>query len=390
MKALAAAVALFTSSVLFASVGPAHQEPSPPTQLVVHEWGTFTSIAGVDGKAAQWAPFDVTTDLPCFVHRIKLGPKSLLSGKCRMETPVLYFYSPQPIKVNVKVDFPQGLVTEWYPRASVTPDTGGQFTPPVRAGRIVWKEVAIMPGAPEAFPTEAAPNHYYAARKTAAAPVQVGTEKEKLLFYRGVGNFEPPLAATIAADGAIDVDNPTGDAVGRIVLFENRAGSRGFRVADGHEGRSRIERPALATKSAPPHAELEAILVSHGLYRDEARAMVETWRDSWFEDGTRLLYIVPRAAVDAMLPLDIKPRPVEMARVFVGRLELITPATTAEVKRSLETRDRAGLLKYGRFLLPISQRIAADPAAGLDAKGLEQFIYGTFADLTRGPSCWIR
>jgi hypothetical protein len=118
--------------------------------------------------------------------------------------------------------------------------------------------------------------------------------------------------------------------------------------------------------------------------------MVDTWRDSWFEEGTRLLYIVPRATVDAMLPLDIKPHPIETARVFVGRLELITPATTADVKRALETRDRSTLLKYGRFLLPIAQRIVADPAAGLDARGLEQFIYGTLADLTRGTACAIR
>ena len=118
--------------------------------------------------------------------------------------------------------------------------------------------------------------------------------------------------------------------------------------------------------------------------------MVDTWRDSWFEEGTRLLYVVPRSAVDAMLPLDIRPQPVETARVFVGRLELITPATISDVKRALETRDRSALLQYGRFLLPIAQRIVADPANGLDAKGLEQFIYGTFAELTRGTACGIR
>jgi hypothetical protein len=57
------------------------------------------------------------------------------------------------------------------------------------------------------------------------------------------------------------------------------------------------------------------------------------------------------------------------------------------VKRALETRDRSALLRYGRFLLPIAQRIVADPANGLEAKGLEQFIYGTFAELTRGTVC---
>ena len=36
----------------------------------------------------------------------------------RMETPVLYFYSARKTTVSVAVDFPKGLITEWYPHAS--------------------------------------------------------------------------------------------------------------------------------------------------------------------------------------------------------------------------------------------------------------------------------
>ena len=49
--------------------------------------------------------------------------------------------------------------------------------------------------------------------------------------------------------------------------------------------------------------------------------MVETWKDSWFEKGARLIYIVPSRAVDQILPLQIEPQPAETTRVFVGRLE---------------------------------------------------------------------
>src|SRR4030095_12003659 len=38
-----------------------------PASLTVHEWGTFTSVAGRDGKAAQWLPLAGPNDLPCFV-----------------------------------------------------------------------------------------------------------------------------------------------------------------------------------------------------------------------------------------------------------------------------------------------------------------------------------
>jgi hypothetical protein len=53
---------------------------------------------------------------------------------------------------------------------------------------------------------------------------------------------------------------------------------------------------------------LEGMLVARGLYVDEARAMIATWRNSWFEEGSRLLYILPAQAVSAVLPLSVSPR----------------------------------------------------------------------------------
>jgi len=85
--------------------------------------------------------------------------------------------------------------------------------------------------------------------------------------------------------------------------------------------------------------------------------MIETWRDSWFEEGTRLFYIVPRRAIDSILALDIQPAPAEIARVFVGRMEIITPSIEEEVKAAIATNDRPVLEKYGRFLEPIARRI---------------------------------
>ena len=41
--------------------------------LTVHEWGTFTSIAGEDGRAIEWLALDGPTDLPCFVERARNG-----------------------------------------------------------------------------------------------------------------------------------------------------------------------------------------------------------------------------------------------------------------------------------------------------------------------------
>jgi hypothetical protein len=101
--------------------------------------------------------------------------------------------------------------------------------------------------------------------------------------------------------------------------------------------------------------------------------MVETWRDSWFEEGTRLFYILPRAVVDDRLPLTISPAPTSIARVFVGRVELITDNMKDEVERAIVTGDLDTLNMYGRFLDSIVAQIAdrpslaADPAKVADA-----------------------
>ena len=103
--------------------------------------------------------------------------------------------------------------------------------------------------------------------------------------------------------------------------------------------------------------ELQGILVANGLYRREAEAMVATWTDSWFEQGSRLFYIAPRRMVDQVLPLTIMPRPDEVQRVFVGRIELVTAETRQAVKRALAANDGAALAAYGRFLPAIGARV---------------------------------
>ena len=80
--------------------------------------------------------------------------------------------------------------------------------------------------------------------------------------------------------------------------------------------------------------------------------MLDTWRDSWFEPGLRVLYLLPRQNVDAILPLEIKPAPKATARVFVGRLELLTNAMETELQGAVDRNDTGTLSKYGRFLEP--------------------------------------
>jgi len=339
-------VLLFAAAAAALSVAPTAQTPAA---LTVHEWGTFTSVAGPDGQAVPWVPQGGASDLPCFVERDWLQIKGLLRGTIRMETPVLYFYAPRPTDVSVDVRFPQGVVTEWYPRATVTRSGTSN-------GAIAWPFVSVTPGAAESWPRESRKSHYYAARETGADPVRVGAQAEKFLFYRGVGHFQPPISAIAQPDGGVALRS-VGDApLGDVILFENRRGAMTFTSHHLAGSTVQLPRPDLDDASGAPLAELKQILVKHGLFEAEAQAMVNTWKDSWFEDGSRLLYIVPAASVEAILPLKISPAPSAVARVFVGRIELVTPATLRDVRTAIDAGDRAALAKYGRFLEPIAQR----------------------------------
>jgi hypothetical protein len=64
-----------------------------------------------------------------------------------------------------------------------------------------------------------------------------------------------------------------------------------------------------------------------------------------------------------MLPLSINPVPSQTLRVFVGRIELITPATKHAVMDALASHDTHIMQTYGRFLEPfVDQLKAGDPA----------------------------
>lgn len=331
----------------------AAQSPSAAAPLAMHEWGTFTSVAGPDGLAVRWLPQSGPTDLPCFVEHSPYPFKGDISGTVRMETPVIYFYARQALDASVDVRFPQGIITEWYPHAVVTWDGQGLTS---GTGTILWPRVRILPDARDPFPTENGKSHYYAARETEASPLRAGEQPEKFLFYRGVGQFQPPLAAVANADGGASLRSLRGMPIGDVILFENRRGAMTFSMPHLSTATATLPRPDLDDASGAPLTELTRVLVANGLYEKEAQAMVETWKDSWFEEGSRLLYIVPRVDVDAILPLTIAPAPSAIARVFVGRIELVTPATIRDVTAAIASNDRAVLDRYGRFLRPIAER----------------------------------
>ena len=363
--------------------------------LTVHEWGTFTSVAGPDGTAVDWLPAGGPTDLPCFVSVSGAGPKGLSVSeqggranvaKVRMETPVLYFYSPKEQAVDVQVSFPHGLMTEWYP-------AGGRLIPgwyeaqkafPNATENILWSNVKVMPGVTADFPMDATPSHYYAARQTNSAPISVDGQFEKFLFYRGVASFDPPISAKATHDGSVTVTGLSGHRIPRLILFENRGGKIGYRLSNDIGNSVTLARPELTATFKSLQQDLEDILRAEGMFPREARAMVETWKDTWFEQGTRVFYIVPTAAVDSILPLSVTPKPLNIARAFVGRMEVITPATEEEVRTAISRYDRKMMEPYGRFLEPIVKQFLARQISAEDQLAALGMIQSIRADYVEG------
>ncbi len=339
--------------------------------LTVHEWGTFTAIAGKNGRAIEWQPLSLAgiTDLPGFVEHISSANFKLgLRGTIRMETPVMYFYSPQDVMVSVKVAFAKGIITEWYPHA-LPVEPGGvlhniDLNQMQTNGAIAWNNVSVSPNQLPDLPREDRESRYYTARETTSSPVSVtapnGDQREKFLFYRGVSASPLPISAELDSDGRLWVKNLGQEEIPAIMLFERRGEAVGYRSGGALTDETVLDPPALTDTVESLCAELEGILVERGLYPDEASAMVRTWRDSWFEEGSRLIYIVPGGFVDHILPATIAPVPAQFTRVFVGRLEIITPASIRAVRTALAAHDEATLKKYDRFIEPILEAAKAN------------------------------
>lgn len=386
-------IAVLLTAVAFTSAATIYDvkdQPSP-NKLVVHEWGTFTSVSNADGQRQTWSPLTGPSDLPSFVYKSKRQTE-FVKGNCvkcgwayvRMETPVLYFYTDREMPVSVKVGFPQGSITEWYPQARQT------------GSSINWSDFNVRPGVQLNFPVENAESHYYPARETDAAPISLGTENEKFLFYRGIGNFDLPITAKLAGD-QVTVKNSGREELAHVVLFENRGGRIGWLVLNSLKGEMTIARPALGQPIDSLLSDLEKALTAEGLYEKEAAAMVKTWRDSWFEEGLRVFYIVPRKTTDAILPITITPAPTDLARVLMGRLEIITPEMELAIQSSAQkfmegtAQSRAEAIKalqpYGRFAEPTLRRLMESAHKIGQAKASQpywDFMTAALTDSTSG------
>jgi hypothetical protein len=177
---------------------------------------------------------------------------------------------------------------------------------------------------------------------------------------------------------ALDISNSGSEPLEHLFVLSMQDGAAGFNYVESlNAGQQRSVVLSLKDQGSREQVmaalsrKMAESLVHEGLYKREAVAMVNTWKDSWFaEDGVRVLYVLPRAWTDRILPLTLDPAPRETVRVMVGRAEVLTPEVQRKLAEDLakassgdeSARNEVIALfkKLGRF---------AEPALRLATKG---------------------
>jgi len=344
--------------------------------LVIHEWGTITTIhdsAGVPVSGIN--RIDESEVLPDFVHefepeatrdnpKLKLGKSPLVPGRpdvtMRLETPVIYFYPPPgaafSAAIDISVQFRGGVLNEYYPDAVaavavdedriaaktaaglIKPWDGSVLDNYVR-GSLKWQGLRLHDSVVAPLtnnPVWTAPREVHSASVYSPS----AGEGEHYVFYRGVAHLDALLQtklsghslslnapaqlnwldspevtlthvwfADIRADRKIAFRAPCAVILRKDGLGKNLARLKRFADADYQD--------ATALRQS-----LKSALIARGLFADEAAALLNTWKLSYFEKpGLRVFYLVPREWTDYFLPLEFSV-PAQVTRVIVGRIDL--------------------------------------------------------------------
>jgi len=345
-------------------------------KLVVHEWGTFTSRYNGLGIPFQDLNKVIDEKVPSFVHNINFDNFNVLSRSqakedywysnrvlslenvyIKMETPVLYFYSDRPIdNLDVKVQFPFGSISEFYPLPYHREDTTyvrskvkfREFTIDSRIpswgdapylsfknynGFASWKinvldkAISILPSEPDA----SVPNVWLAPRKTMSNMIEANGEREKYIFYRGLASFTNPIIPFYSKSGNIIVKNNCDQDLNYVLVYEMTEDGKRFIWENSKSLKAQYEtmfiksRTEISDQLWETSFRLKFIeaLVSEGLYHDEAEAMLNTWNNSYFEKpGIKIFWTAPRQFTDEILPISFSVSPISLERVMVGRTEI--------------------------------------------------------------------
>jgi len=339
------------------------QEP-----LTVHEWGTITTHHYNNGRAAGGLNRIGSEEvLPDFVHKLDTTwPETSRFSKgavgdghqavtMRLETPVIYFYPSDDFDFSqtfdVDVKFKSGLINEYYPNAEasylgdIATELMGFDLTKNTIGKLAWQGIKL--GGPWKGP-ETQNLIWLAPRAVDASDIQTSSgESERYLFYRGVAHTNNLMFTKHDVNkekNSLYIYDPLEEHITQNAILRIAPVWLVIVKADGSVAYKQIGPIQLTTKKeeilktvslefdAEEYAqqnverlrsEMFRALVDEGLFDQEAEAMLNTWESYYFKKaGKRILYIVPQEWMEFYLPLKFS-IPVDLTRVFVGRIDLI-------------------------------------------------------------------
>jgi hypothetical protein len=368
-----------------------------PAGLVMHEWGIvtvayrskWTSVRTAGSRRVAGAEL-AAAGLPSYVasweQSVKAQIKEWEETPVIITKPIVYFYAPKATAIWMRVSVPTGRPHVWWPPAD---DFGPKADLPARNGFnmddpkapplseikpehgfLLWKELTVDPAAVELPKAE---GWWAAARRTDAAAVRHAQGAEKFVYYDALAIYEPAVDIDWKKDGTVELTNRTSRAFPHVIAVRVREGKCSFAHArDWGKGRTLTLTPAAGVPA------LADALVAAGLYRQEADALVDIWREEFFAmDGVRVLAIASREEYDAVLPIEIRPTPKELARVLIAHIECLDETGRQRIADFIaklagdDIAERDGAAAALRKLRPLADemiRKAADAASDAEVR----------------------
>ena len=333
---------------------PAAEAPAQ-NGLAVHEWGVFRLHDSVDFANAdmkqEW------NGLPRFVYGQVPGrdlPQQ--QSNIMVLKPVIYLHSSQACSIDLRVDFPGGMPTVWWPRTTTPAVNDGVVTEGAKKGepfRFLQWNFQIIKTAPVKESLRPVSDKHWMNRLRAVKADTVsmqnppstrdnglqaeGFEQEKFIYYDGMPAKFRGIEMRVTKD-KITVANPGSFDAFDVTIVDRRQ-KDDFRVARlsklDHGTKDRPIEFVEAKANGWPDKEAKVLLEQlkdAGLFEDEAQSLVDVWKQEFFQaEGLTLFYRIPQEQYERILPLTMKPKPEKLIRVGLVHRPYYDPALAEKV-----------------------------------------------------------
>jgi len=376
--------------------------------FVVHEWGVWvrqnpaplpfdaTVVQPNPGASTPnntlGAPAELFGELPAFalLHDKQYQAKTEQMIRS-WRKPVLHFYGPDGLQLKVTIKTPQGRPTAYWPAPSFIEETKHNQNTGVTvtdAAGMVW-EGSLSAAAPKELP-KAPEKHWWNNLRAVPGLYFNGAKgSERFIFYEATARQEPVLKGTLTKD-ALTLQNTHSEASGPVLVVVNDGQTLWWANVKDVPAGGNVELPRAELQKSAGEAEklLEAARaqwLAFGLTKEEAAAIVETWKpDLTGHLGFMVIARLPALLYDQIFPLTIEPKPAQTVRV--GLIFDTLPGEAARTAWLPALRKQLDGIAADLSSEDFSKRTAAKLKLG----AFGDLIGGYLAELTKSDDVEVR